>query len=145
MEGEQMSLFDLGIWSGKMCREPSPVEKHTEPTSTQSSKRSAVSKRQMYLYLDRREGHGLLPGLFWDRNSLLLGGYWTLNFGESPRDAEESSLSQILEATVPERYYLSPKAWGGIIRRAGNRGKVLPAILKQALLMQAGQVLEKTM
>ena len=87
--------------------------------------------------LDRRTGHGLLPGLFWDRNSLLLGGYWTLNFGESPRDAEESSLSQILEATVPERYYLSPKACGGIIRRAGNRGKKLPPILEAALLMQA--------
>ena len=88
-------------------------------------------------YLDRRMGHGLLPGLFWDRNSLLLGGYWTLNFGESPRDAEESSLSQILEGTVPERYYLSPKACGGIIRRAGNRGKKLPPILEAALLMQA--------
>ena len=57
--------------------------------------------------------------------------------GESPRDAEESSLSQILEATVPERYYLSPKACGGIIRRAGNRGKKLPSILEAALLMQA--------
>ena len=78
----------------------------------------------------------VLPGLFWDRNSLLLGGYWTLNFGESPRDAEESSLSQILEATVPERYYLSPKACGGIIRRAGNRGKKLPPILEAALLLQ---------
>lgn len=54
-------------------------------------------------------------------------------FWESPRDAEESSLSQILEATVPERYYLSPKACGGIIRRAGNRGKKLPPILEAAL------------
>ena len=76
-------------------------------------------------------------GIILDRNSLLLGEYWTLNFGESPRDAEESSLSQILEATVPERYYLSPKACGGIIRRAGNRGKKLPPILEAALLMQA--------
>ena len=32
------------------------MEKHTEPTSTQSSKRSAASKRQTYLYLDCREG-----------------------------------------------------------------------------------------
>ena len=46
-----------------------------------------------------------------------------------PRDAEESSLSQILEVTVPERYYLSPKACGGIIRRAGNRGKKAAADL----------------
>lgn len=118
-----MSLFDLGIWSGKMCREPSQAENQKEQILRESSKKSVVYRRSPYLYLDRRTGHGLLPGLFWDRNSLLLGGYWTLNFGESPRDAEESSLSQILEATVPERYYLSPKACGGIIRRAGNRGK----------------------
>ena len=65
-------------------------------------------------------------------------GYWTLNFGESPRDAAESSLSQILEATVPEKYYLSPKACGGIIRRSGNRGKKLPEILDRALRLQAG-------
>lgn len=131
------------LW--ETCREPSPVEKHTEPTSTQSSKRSAVSKRQMYLYLDRREGHGLLPGLLWEKDSLLLGEYWTLNFGVSPREEIASSLSQILEDTVPVKYYLSPTTCGGIIRRSEKRGKVLPAILKQALLMQAGQVLEKTM
>ena len=109
----------------------------SEQILRESSKKSVVYRRSPYLYLDRRMGHGLLPGLFWDRNSLLLGEYWTLNFGESPRDAEESSLSQILEATVPERYYLSPKACGGIIRRAGNRGKKLPPILEAALLMQA--------
>lgn len=137
VEGEQMSLFDLGIWSGKMCREPSQAENQKEQILRESSKKSVVYRRSPYLYLDRRMGHGLLPGLFWDRNSLLLGGYWTLNFGESPRDAEESSLSQILEATVPERYYLSPKACGGIIRRAGNRGKKLPPILEAALLLQA--------
>ena len=116
-----------------------------EPTSTQSSKRSAASKRQTYLYLDRREGHGLLPGLLWEKDSLLLGEYWTLNFGVSPREEIASSLSQILEDTVPVKYYLSPTACGGIIRRSEKRGKVLPAILKQALLMQAGQVPEKTM
>ena len=93
----------------------------------------------------RREGHGLLPGLLWEKDSLLLGEYWTLNFGVSPREEIASSLSQILEDTVPVKYYLSPTACGGIIRRSEKRGKVLPAILKQALLMQAGQVPEKTM
>lgn len=131
------------LWENVPC--VSPVEKHTEPTSTQSSKRSAASKRQTYLYLDRREGHGLLPGLLWEKDSLLLGEYWTLNFGVSPREEIASSLSQILEDTVPVKYYLSPTACGGIIRRSEKRGKVLPAILKQALLMQAGQVPEKTM
>lgn len=75
----------------------------------------------------------------------LQGTFGTLNFGVSPREEIASSLSQILEDTVPVKYYLSPTACGGIIRRSEKRGKVLPAILKQALLMQAGQVPEKTM
>lgn len=90
-------------------------------------------------------GAWTLPGLLWEKDSLLLGEYWTLNFGVSPREEIASSLSQILEDTVPVKYYLSPTACGGIIRRSEKRGKVLPAILKQALLMQAGQVPEKTM
>lgn len=138
MEEGQISLFDLGIWSGKMCREPSPAGNQKERISTPSLRKSAVYRRSPYLYLDRRAGHGLLPGLLWEKDSLSLGGYWTLNFGESPRDAAESSLSQILEATVPEKYYLSPKACGGIIRRSGNRGKKLPEILDRALRLQAG-------
>ena len=84
-------------------------------------------------------------GLIMEKDSLLLGEYWTLNFGVSPREEIASSLSQILEDTVPVKYYLSPTTCGGIIRRSEKRGKVLPAILKQALLMQAGQVPEKTM
>ena len=78
----------------------------------------------------------------------MLGEYWMLNFGVSPKEEIESSLSQILEDTVPVKYYLSPTACEGIIRRSEKRGKVLPAILKQALMMQAGQIRpvpEKTM
>ena len=138
-----MSLFDLGIWSGKTSPEHSPAGNPMEQTSTRCSKRSATSRKSPYLYLDRREGHGLLPGLFWERDSLLLGEYWTLNFGVSPREGIGSSLSQILEDTVQEKYYLSPTACGGIIRRSEKRGKALPAILKAALLLQAGQ--ERTM
>lgn len=137
MEDGQISLFDLGIWCGKTSPELSPAENQKEKISGESLKKPAVYRRSPYLYLDRRAGHGLLPGLLWDKDSLLLGGYWTLNFGESPRDVEESSLSQILEDTVPEKYYLSPTACGGIIRRSRNRGKMLPEILEQALRMQA--------
>ena len=46
-------------------------------------------------------------------------------------------MSQILQAGVPERYYLSPKACLGILRRASARGKELPAILRKALERQA--------
>ena len=61
----------------------------------------------------------------------------THNTGESPRDAVESTLSQICEDNVPQKYYLSAKACAGILRRAEKRGKELPAELKAALVRQA--------
>jgi hypothetical protein len=56
-----------------------------------------------------------------------------LNTGESPSVAVASTLSSILEANAPEKYYLSAKACEGILRRAERRGKQLPPMLKTAL------------
>lgn len=63
----------------------------------------------------------------------------TLNIGECPSDERESSLSQILEKTedVPQKHYLSPKACAGILRRAKERGRVLPDVLKRQLEIQS--------
>ena len=63
----------------------------------------------------------------------------TLNIGESPRGANASSLSQILQKRedVPQKYFLSPRACKGILRRAKERGKELPPELKAALEQQA--------
>jgi DNA (cytosine-5)-methyltransferase 1 len=47
-------------------------------------------------------------------------------------------LSRILQAEVPQRYYLSKTACLGILRRAEERGKELPFQLKAALEVQAG-------
>ena len=59
---------------------------------------------------------------------------WTLSGSEWPSDADVCSLSHILErGTLPQRFYLSPKACAGILRRAEKRGKELPPMLKQAL------------
>lgn len=60
-----------------------------------------------------------------------------LNIGESPSEDAASSLSQILLAGVPEKYYLSLKACQGILRRASVRGKELPEVLRLALERQA--------
>jgi hypothetical protein len=46
-------------------------------------------------------------------------------------------LSSILQANVPEKYYLTSLACQGILRRAESRGKELPAALKLALERQA--------
>ena len=67
------------------------------------------------------------------------GAYSTLNIGECPNVAVESSLSQILQPMedVPEKYYLSPRACAGILGRAKSRRKELPEELRIALELQS--------
>ena len=60
-----------------------------------------------------------------------------LNTGVYPREECVSTLSQILMVNVPQKYYLSPKACLGILRRASVRGKELPELLRKALERQA--------
>lgn len=78
-----------------------------------------------------------MPGRSWQTDSPLHGVCSTRNTGESPREENASTLSQILQVGVPERYYLSPKACLGILRRASVRGKELPEVLRIALERQA--------
>ena len=59
----------------------------------------------------------------------------TVNIGECPSEESESILSEVLEAIVPRKYYLSATACEGILRRAENRGKKLEADLEAALKM----------
>lgn len=60
--------------------------------------------------------------------------FWTLATSEFPSDAAASFLSDVLEAgPLPQRYFLSPRACAGILRRAERRGKKLPLPLEQAL------------
>ena len=63
-----------------------------------------------------------------------------LNTGEYPREENVSSLSQILQVNVSQKYYLSRKACQGILRRASARGKELPEMLRLALERQASAV-----
>ncbi len=92
--------------------------------------------------LDLTPGHGNLLGeSYWELISPYAGGAWTLNTGVSPRDARESSLSRILQGAPPTKYYLTPRACLGILRRAFERGKALPKKLERALKIQAGLAL----
>lgn len=63
----------------------------------------------------------------------------TLSSSEFPSGAAACSLSDILETgALPPRFYLSPKACAGILRRAEKRGKRLPERLRRALERTAG-------
>lgn len=138
-EAEQLSIYDLDLWCGRMYQEPSPAEPQKEKISESSSRRSSELKSVVFQSLDLTPGAGNLLGLpFWENDAAWLGECWTLNTGESPSVAVESFLWQILEDSPPQRYYLSQKACRGILERVKARGKKLPEQLLWALKKQAG-------
>ena len=62
-------------------------------------------------------------------------GFSTLSGSDWPKDAAVCLLSDILvTGNVPLKYFLSPTACLGILRRAEKRGKTLPEHLKRALM-----------
>ena len=89
----------------------------------------------MFLSLSpsRESSNGAKTAASWEMVSRLPGVCWTLNIGESPSAARESTLWQILQADAPVKYYLSARACQGIMRRAERRGKELPPMLREAL------------
>lgn len=138
-EAEQLSIYDLDTWCGKMFPEPFPAAHPKEKTSGVSLKRSSELKSVVFQSLDLTPGAGNLLGeSYWELISPWRGDALTLNTGVSPREEKESSLSLILQEDPPDRYYLTRKACLGILRRASERGKELPEKLKRALEIQAG-------
>lgn len=68
------------------------------------------------------------------------GGCLTLSTSEWPNDGAACSLSDVLETRpLPQRYFLSPRAAAGILRRAETRGRELPTPLRLALEAVAAQ------
>ena len=138
-EAEQLSMFGQDLWHGRTCPAPSARERQRARTSGSFWRRSSALNAIPFQSLDLTPGAGNLLGEFyWELISPWRGGASTLNTGVSPKDAKESSLSQILQADPPLKYYLSPKACLGILRRAFERGKELPKKLERALKIQTG-------
>lgn len=82
-----------------------------------------------------------------DPNEPPVGGYSTPNISDFPNGADASlcSLREVLETgPLPRRYFLSPAACVGILRRAAKRGKALPEALKRALESQAARAKSPT-
>ena len=92
-----------------------------------------------YLVLDLSCGHvDLFGSHYWELRSPYREGELFLNTGPAPREPVRTSLSDILEPTPAQKYYLSQTACLGILRRAKERSKELPHQLKVALTAQAG-------
>ena len=141
----QVSLFGPDSPYGKTSPAASPADgtrgrggKHRGRTSGRSSRRSSRLRNQRFMLLDLRSGAGNILGPYWEIDPPWLGCDGTLNTSECPKDAVESSLSAILQDSVPSKYYLTRKACLGILRRAKERKKDLPEQLELALKAQAG-------
>ena len=130
----QIGIQDL--LCGRTFPEPSAVTE--EQTSKPSCKPSATSAKADFLFINLKTGGGNLLGASWEMVSALPGESMTLNFGEFPSEERGSTLSQILDLNVPEKYSLSQRACAGILKRAERRGKVLPDMLKDALMEVVG-------
>ena len=104
-----------------------------EKISEQFSKNLSTSanRQPLCLKFQRQDGHIMIVGM--EIDGALHTELSMLNFGVSPKDVVESTLSQILEVNAPKKYYLSKTACEGILRRAERRGKNLPPMLKEAL------------
>ena len=131
LEG-QMSIYDLGTWSGRMSPEPCPAETRKGKISASSLKKRQGSQSRMPLYLDLR-GLGANRVASWVEGGALAGEYTMRSFGESPREENVSRLSQILQDNPLPKYSLSARACQGILARAARRGKELPDVLRTAL------------
>ena len=162
--GEQMDIFDLGIWCMKTCQDSSaqmPVM-----TSDVSLKKSPRLLKKTPLFLDLRGGQsGHHAESLWVTDLALLGQammpgttvfpkegeeyvYWltstenphqryVLNCSEKPLIEKPSKLSEILEANPNPKYNLSAKACQGILNRSERRGKQFPPVLREVLIHQA--------
>ena len=132
----QMMLFSLD--------EPDDVDDIFESQPKQKSKAVSLSVLISipYFHLDLSRGHVDLFGChYWELRSPWRENGPPLNTGPAPREPVKCALSDILETSPRRKYYLSRTACLGILRRAEERGKELPAQLKAALMAQAGLIL----
>ena len=120
---------------GKMSSERSAATEERISESSLKSLQKSSSRQPRCLRLKKEDG--TTPTVMWETDGALLTELSTRNIGECPSVAVESTLSQILEANVHGKYYLSAKACAGILRRAERRGKDLPEVLRLALERQA--------
>ena len=134
----QMSIFDM-LNQDSSCGKTSPElsVQTKEKTLDVYLKSFAELRIKPPQYLCLKKGSGQIADASWETGGQLLGVYMIHSFGESPKDAVVSRLSEILVENPHPKYCLSARACQGILNRANKRGKNLPIQLETALRRQA--------
>ena len=123
MQSDQLGLFSK--MSSDSCPQPTML--------------SDACLRDLQVLMNHSPRHlnkdgGLTRALSLDPSMEWPGGFSMPADSASPNVVVESTLSDILETgPLPQKYFLSPAACRGIIRRAKKRGKELPQTLQHAL------------
>ena len=132
----QLTMFDQQETSASSSGKTSP---ESSPTKAMRSGASLVPWWANPMRSSRQGENGRTLVVCMAPAEQQHGGCWMPNISAWLNDAAVCSLSQVLEqGSIPQRYFLSPKACAGIIRRAEVRGKKLPEQLAAALLAAAG-------
>ncbi len=82
--------------------------------------------------------NGQTPVLCEGETLISVGESSIVNTGVFPNDVEESFSSQILNTSVPEKYYLTPKECSRILKLATKTGCRPPKTIEALLLKQGG-------
>lgn len=149
MEASESTSF---LEASRSCAKTSPSPADAEGSKESDPSSSSRQQGSPTLFSDLGDGSSLrtFPDFFhptvdeispsfsrrWPSSgsTTSLGECWTHDTSECPSEgAVSSSLPDVLEETVPERFYLSPRAAAGILRRAEKRGRELPQALARAL------------
>ena len=141
MPDELIASF-VSMWALLMTAPWMAAQKHGIAEAVQAAARVAAATRP---------GASLpptpAPSSRWSAMSSATSGFttspgecWTAVTSECPRGGGASSSSpDVLEADVPPRFCLSPRAAAGILRRAAKRERELPRPLAEALRDLASQ------
>ena len=114
---------------------PGAFSSNKARTSNPSSKRSARPKDTRLILLDLRSGPA--AGEIVADDFSLAWRVFDAQYWGVPQRRKRIYLVADFAGGSAEKYYLSPKACLGILRRASVRGKELPELLKKALERQA--------
>ena len=142
--GMNLLLSSVAVFPAKICQslesgqgsaESAPASSGKSSGSRKKSNRSGAFSRMFQGSLALTAGKTSTPlSMRYKRAGLLSDGEcWTADFSTSPNNARESSLSAVLQSKVSLKYFLSPKAAAGILRRAEKRRRTLPPRLETAL------------
>lgn len=144
IHADRPDLRRIPVSPAKICQSPENEQDLRESGQVSFGKSSGLRKKpshpgdslkmsQGFFLLMADATCGLSSTGYESAGLLSATGFSTVSISESPKDGAVCFLSAVLQSQVSSKYFLSPKAAAGILRRAEKRGRTLPDTLQQKL------------